>query len=64
MDEDPCPVSEALHSLKRMERVALKGQDPCYFLQGTFLRRVGARLAQGVALLWVWNVAEPVGQGG
>lgn len=30
--------------------------------EGTFLRREEARLAQGVALLWVWNVVEPVGQ--
>ena len=53
----------ALNVLRRMEplSVALKGQGA---LQGTFLRRVEARLAQGVALLWVWNVVEPVGQGG
>ena len=46
-----CLCLKALHSLKRMEPVALKGQEPCSFLQGTFLRRVEARLAQGVALL-------------
>lgn len=33
-------------------------------LQGIFLRGVEARLAQGVALLWGWNVVEPVGQAG
>lgn len=32
--------------------------------KGTFLRRAEARLAQGVALFYIWNVTEPVGQAG
>ena len=41
--------------------VALEGQGA---LQGTFLRRVEARLAWGVALLWIWNAVKPVGRDG